>query len=108
MPFHSTHRAWHKLALANVAIMFSTACAGTDIVKADGDTYFVSGTGSMLPSSSPPTSQASYVLRRAKDFCEQRNQEVEVVKLNGRVQSTVQPASARLQFRCVEYANVSR
>jgi hypothetical protein len=101
MPFHSTRRR-HKLALAKVAIMFSAACAGTDIIKADGDTYFISSTGSMLPSSSPPTSQASYVLKRAKGFCEQRNQEVEVVKLDGRVQSTFEPASARLHFRCVD------
>jgi Protein of unknown function (DUF4236) len=110
LPKGRAWRGWIWIALVVAilaALIFAAGCVSAGIVKAGGDTYIASNTGSMLPSSSPPSSQAAYALKRATEFCEKRNEAVEVVNLEGRGRSSTQPASARLQFRCVDRKNDS-
>jgi hypothetical protein len=108
LPKGTAWRGWLWIALTIailVAIFFATGCTGNGIVKAKDGTYTVWATGSTLPSSSSPLSQSAYALKRAKEFCGQRDEELEVVKLYGRGPSTGQPPRAMLQFRCVTHTN---
>jgi hypothetical protein len=77
-----------------------TGCASTGVVPMDNDTYMVSKRSAQV-GFGPADGAKADVYREANDFCAKQNQKLETVKLEMTDSGFARPASASLQFRCV-------
>jgi hypothetical protein len=86
------------LILAVVALM---GCASTGVVPMDKDTYIVSKRDAQV-GFGPPVAAKADVYREANEFCAEQKKKVETIEFQGTNSGFGRPASASLQFKCVE------
>ena len=82
-------------------ILFLAGCSSTGIVPMDKDTYMVSKRSAQV-GFGPPIGAKADIYQEANEFCAKQNKKVETVKLDTTNSGFGRPASASLQFRCVD------
>jgi hypothetical protein len=87
------------LLIAFAAVLF-TGCATPEIVRMDGDTYFIQKRSAQV-GFGPPEGAKAEVYEVANKFCEARDMALETVKFTMVNSGFGRPGSVALQFRCV-------
>lgn len=77
------------------------ACATSDVIQVDQDTYLVSSIGTS-PLYRATVKSTERVYQVARDFCAKKGKIVETESLETVDQRIGRPGSAELRFRCVE------
>ncbi len=90
-----------RIFLNLVILIALFGCASTGIVPIDNGTYMVSKRSAQV-GSGPPVGAKADVYREANDFCAQMGKKVETIDFQGTDSGFARPASASLQFKCVE------
>jgi len=85
--------------LALAALLFS-GCATPDIVRMDGDSYFIQKRSAQV-GFGPPEAAKAEVYEAANKFCEARGMALETVKFTMVNSGFGRPGSVALQFRLV-------
>ena len=83
-----------------IVVLVLAGCSSTGIVPMDKDTYMVSKRSAQV-GFGPAIGAKADVYQEANDFCAKQNKKVETVKLETTDSGFGRPASASLQFRCV-------
>ena len=81
--------------------MAVTGCASTGIVPMDAGTFMVSKRAAQV-GFGPPVAAKADIYRQANEFCAAKGKQVETVDYQGTDSGFGRPASASLQFRCVD------
>jgi hypothetical protein len=87
-------------SLIACAVLFFAGCATSDIVRMDGDTYFIQKRSAQV-GFGPPEGAKAEVYEAANKFCEARGMTLETVKFTMVNSGFGRPGSVALQFRCV-------
>ncbi|MBO9769149.1 MULTISPECIES: hypothetical protein [Xanthomonas] len=88
-------------ALFPLVMLALVGCASTGIVPMDKDTFMVSKRAAQA-GFGPPVAAKADIYRQANEFCASRGKKVETVDYQGTDSGFGRPASASLQFRCIE------
>jgi hypothetical protein len=84
-----------------ITVVALVGCASTGVVPMDKDTYMVSKRSAQVGFGPPVTAKAD-VYREANEFCAKQEKKVETIDFQGTNSGFGRPASASLQFRCVD------
>lgn len=87
--------------LTALVILAAAGCASTGIVPMDADTFMVSKRAAQV-GFGPPVAAKADVYKQANEFCATKGKKVETIDFQGTDSGFGRPASASLQFRCVE------
>jgi hypothetical protein len=82
-------------------VMALVGCTSTGVVPMDKDTYMVSKRSAQV-GFGPPVASKADVYREANEFCAKQEKKVETIDFQGTNSGLGRPASASLQFRCVD------
>ncbi len=82
-------------------IFLLSACSSTGVIPMDKGTYMVSKRSAQV-GFGPAIGAKADIYEEANDFCAKQNKVTETVNLEMTDSGFARPASASLQFRCVE------
>jgi hypothetical protein len=82
-------------------IFLLSACSSTGVIPMDKDTYMVSKRSAQV-GFGPAIGAKADIYEEANNFCAKQNKVTETVNLEMTDSGFARPASASLQFRCVE------
>lgn len=88
-------------AHATIVTLALAACSSTGIVPMDGETYMVSKRSAQV-GFGPAVGAKADIYREANDFCAKQNKKVKTVSLEMTDSGFARPASASLQFQCMQ------
>ena len=89
-----------SLVIIVLSFLSLISCASTGVIPMDNDTYMVSKRSAQA-GFGPPIRAKADVYREANAFCSKHNKKVETIKLDLTNSGFARPASASLEFRCV-------